>query len=208
VSDDCDPGGNCQGMGASLVSELDGVGTSWGAYMEDAPGVGYTGGDTGGYAVRHNPFVYFPNIVTGAGPAKIRPLSSLVTDLKASTAPKFVWVTPNLTNDMHDGSVADGDAWLAQEIPTIQATAWYAQGGQIIVEWDEGDGSTSNCCGGNGQGGHIPGLVISAHTHGLGADGTPVDTAGILASIEHSYGVAAIGDAADASNGSLGGFLQ
>ena len=168
---DCDPGGGCQGTGPSLASELDGVGISWGAYMEDAPGVGYTGGDTGGYAVRHNPFVYFPNTATGADLSKIRPLTSLITDLKAAAAPKFVWVTPNLTNDMHDGSVAQGNAWLAQEIPAIQQTPWYTQGGQIIVEWDEGDGSTSNCCGGNGQGGHIPGLVISAHTHGVGADG-------------------------------------
>ncbi len=208
VSSDCNPGSGCRGSGPTLVSELDGVGASWGAYMEDLPTVGYTGGDTGGYAVRHDPFVYFPSIASGSDASKIRPISSLLTDLRATTAPGFVWVTPNLTNDMHDGTVAQGDSWLAAEIPAIQQTAWYAHGGQIIVEWDEADGSSATCCGGNGAGGRIPGLVISAHTHGAGADAATIDTAGILASIEHSYGVAPLGDAADSSNGSLGGFLQ
>ena len=207
VSTDCNPGGGCRGSGATLVSELDAVGASWGAYMEGLPSVGYTRGDTGGYAVRHDPFVYFPSI-TSSDASKIRPISSLLTDLRAATAPGFVWVTPNLTNDMHDGTVAQGDSWLASEIPAIQQTAWYTHGGQIIVEWDEADASSATCCSGHAAGGRIPGLVISAHTHGAGADTAAIDTAGVLASIEHSYGVAATGDAADSSNGSLGGFLQ
>jgi len=208
VSSDCNPGNGCRGSGSTLVSQLDAVGASWGAYMEDLPNVGYSGGDTGGYAVRHDPFVYFPSIASGSDASKIRPMSSLLTDLRAATAPGFVWVSPNLTHDMHDGTVAQGDSWLAAEIPAIQQTAWYAQGGQIIVEWDEADASTATCCGGNGAGGRVPGLVISAHTHGAGADTAAIDTAGILGSIERSYGVAALGGAANSANGSLGGFLQ
>src|SRR5450432_1797039 len=74
VSTDCNPGGGCRGSGATLVGELDAVGASWGAYMEGLPSVGYTRGDTGGYAVRHDPFVYFPSIASGSDASKIRPI--------------------------------------------------------------------------------------------------------------------------------------
>jgi phosphatidylinositol-3-phosphatase len=36
--------------------------------------------------------------------------------------PKFSFVTPNLCNDMHDCSIATGDAWLQSWVPKITAT--------------------------------------------------------------------------------------
>jgi hypothetical protein len=49
--------------------------------------------------------------------------------------------------------------------------------------------------------------VISAHDRGMGTISTPVNTAGVLRSIEHAYGFSYIGDAANAANGSLGDAL-
>ncbi|MGZ5565778.1 MAG: hypothetical protein ACXWKG_02085 [Limisphaerales bacterium] len=33
----------------------------------------------------------------------------------------FNWITPNLRHDMHDGSIADADRWLAEFVPPLLA---------------------------------------------------------------------------------------
>ena len=63
-------------------------------------------------------------------------------DVVGGTLPKFATVTPNLNDDMHDGTIAQGDAWLSQWIPVITAGPDYQPGHlTIIVVWDEGSGS-------------------------------------------------------------------
>jgi hypothetical protein len=46
-------------------------------------------------------------------------------------------------------------------------------------------------------------VVISQHDRGMGTISTPVNTAGVLRSIEHAYGFSYIGNAANPANGSL-----
>src|SRR5207244_6827689 len=46
----------------NVVRELLAAGKTWKAYAEDLPSVGYTGGDTGNYAVRHNPLAYMSDV--------------------------------------------------------------------------------------------------------------------------------------------------
>jgi hypothetical protein len=91
---------------------------------------------------------------------------------------------------------------LSKLIPAVQATSWFRSSGQIVVEWDEADTENSGIDGGGG--GHIPTIVISsaleAHPQ---SDATPVDTAGILRSIEDAYGLAHLGTAADPANGNI-----
>src|ERR1700722_10198326 len=120
----------------------------------------------------------------------------MVSDLDSPNPPAFTWVTPNMLNDMHDGPLSTGDTWLSQEIPAIQQTPWYQNGGQIILTFDEGaDSDTSGL--GTGAGGHIPGFLISQALAGTGNYTTPVDQAGILRSIEQVYGLSFLGDAAN-----------
>ncbi len=210
VSSDCSPGPGCQG-GTSLPNQLDQAGISWAGYMESMPVAGYTGGDTGGadgygnqlYAQHHNPFVYFPSLA-GELSTHVKPLTSMVGDLDSPNPPDFVWVTPNMLDDMHDGPLATGDTWLSQQIPTIQASPWYREGGVILVLWDEGqDSDTSGLAGGDG--GHVPGIVISQTSYGRAPDPTPVDDTGILRSIEQAYGLTYLNGAADPAHGSLVG---
>jgi acid phosphatase len=169
--------------------------------MESMPSAGYRGGDAGGsdgyggqlYAQHHNPFVYFPDLA-GDLPTHDKPLTTMLGDLNGPQPPAFVWVTPNMLDDMHDGPLSTGDTWLSQEIPQIQATSWYRAGGVIVVTWDEGqDADTSGIAGGSG--GHIVGIVISQALYGAKPDTAPVDDAGILRS----------NGAADPAHGSVPG---
>jgi phosphatidylinositol-3-phosphatase len=210
VSSDCSPGAGCHG-GTSLANQLDQAGISWAGYMESLPAAGYTGGDTGGddgygnalYSQHHNPFVYFPSLAADLA-THVKPLPNMVGDLNGANPPAFVWVSPNMLDDMHDGPLTTGDTWLSQQIPSIEATAWYRSGGTIVLAWDEGlDSDTSGIAGSNG--GHVAVIAISRVLSGSPPDATPVDDAGILRSIEKVYGLGYLNDAADPAHGSVPG---
>jgi hypothetical protein len=128
----------------------------------------------------------------------------MLPDLDSANPPAFVWVSPNMLDDMHDGPSSVGDAWLSQQISAIQSTPWYRKGGTIVLTWDEGqDSDTSGIAGGSG--GQVAGVVISQALYGSAPDTTSVDTAGILRSIERAFGLAFLNDAADPSHGSISG---
>ena len=106
-----------------------------------------TAEDSGLYAVRHNPFMYYPG-VTGdkaACAAHVVPLSRLAEDLtSASGLPNYVFISPDLCHDMHDCPVATGDAWLSQEVPRILASPAFTKGNSLlVVTWDEGVGKNN-----------------------------------------------------------------
>jgi phosphatidylinositol-3-phosphatase len=200
VTDDDPPSSHSFPGVETLADQLAGAGFSAKAYAEDLPAD--PAADAGEYAVRHFPWEYFRHATIPVADA-----SALVGDLNNASPPDFVWYTPNLIDDEHDGTVEQGDAFLARFIPEVQATAWYRSGGEIIVEWDESDDDDSGLNGSGG--GHIPTIVVSAalEAHPV-QDAMPVDTAGILASIEDRYGLSHLGAAANPANGNIDSLLN
>jgi acid phosphatase len=107
---------------------------------------------TGQYAARHDPFVYFDDIVNStARCSRIVPSNSggkggpddlFLSDLASpSTASNFMWLTPNLCNDMHDCSVSAGDTYLSQVVPNIlNSTLFTHQKAALFITFDEGNG--------------------------------------------------------------------
>jgi hypothetical protein len=95
--------------------------------------------NSGLYAVKHNPAAYYTNIRTACASLDV-PLAS-TPDLSA----RFTFVTPNLCNDMHDCSIATGDAWLSTFLGKVFASSQYAAGRTaVFLTWDEDDSSHSN----------------------------------------------------------------
>jgi len=194
---------------ATLADQLAAAGFSEKAYAENLPPDPTV--DSGLYAVRHNPWEYFPDAKITVADA-----STLTTDLDSPDPPDFVWYTPNLTDDGHTGvptdtaahELADTEAFLSRFIPAVQATAWYSAGGQIIIDWDEAlDSDTSGLNGGSG--GHIPTIVVSNSLKTKPVqDATPVDTVGILRSLEDTFGLPYLAGAADAANGTIDSLLN
>jgi phosphatidylinositol-3-phosphatase len=187
-----------------IIDQLEAAGISWHAYYQGDPYGCYQGDGSGNYPYWHNSFRYFADFKTQC--SHISNFGPLLSDLSGRNAPDFAWVVPDLVNDGGDnGTMNSGDSWLAGELPKIMATPWYRQGGQIVILHDTGYQDS----GGNGgaSGGQIPLVVVSAHTRGVGIIAAPVNTAGVLRSIEHAYGFGYIGDAANPANGSLGDAL-
>jgi phosphatidylinositol-3-phosphatase len=186
--------------GPTLVDQLSARGIGWRAYMEDMPSPCDQAPASGGYAKKHDPFVYFSSITRD--PTKcgnVVPLGRLAAELASGTAPPFLWVTPNLCHDGHDCGTATADAWLRGEMQTVMASAWYRQGASVVVTWDEG-ASDRGCCAG-AAGGQIPTLVVSPR--GRQRLTTPGDHDGTLRGIEEAYGVGLLGAAADPRSGDL-----
>jgi acid phosphatase len=51
-------------------------------------------------------------------------------------------VTPNVVDDMHDGTIPQGDSWLANNLPLVLNGPDYQSGRLLVViVWDEGSGS-------------------------------------------------------------------
>ncbi len=128
------------------VDRIEPSGRTWKAYMESMPAPCTLGND-GLYVQHHNPFVYYDDIRTVPDEcAKVVPFSDLSSDFaSASTTPNFAWVTPDLCSDMHNCSIATGDAWLQQNVSAILASpAFTTQNSVLAVTFDEDDGSTGN----------------------------------------------------------------
>lgn len=143
ITTDCNPpGGSCLDTGPNLAQALDRAGRSWRMYAESMPAPCATA-DTPLYAVKHNPFLYFPSVTSD--PAYCRshdvPYDRLAADLATtSSLPDFAFISPNLCDDMHDCSIAHGDAWLRDNIPRIlESPAFTRQRSLLVITFDEGD---------------------------------------------------------------------
>jgi hypothetical protein len=151
ILNDNPPSTNHKNSTNTLFAQIDRYGLSWKAYQEDITGLVCPDVDSGEYAVRHDPFVFFDSVRNNLSYCTnhIRPYTELARDLQSNTVARYNFITPNVTNDMHDltpGSPsrrAQGDHWLSVEIPKIMASQAYSNNGAIFITWDEaatGDG--------------------------------------------------------------------
>jgi hypothetical protein len=204
ILDDNGPDLDHQNTTNHLVTLLRNAGVSWKTYHEDIDGSNIPLTDRNGYAVRHNPFVYFDD-VTGTndpayhyGNAHIRPYSELATDLTNNTVARYNFLKPNICNDGHDSCppfynpVRQIDAWLAVEVPKILNSDAYKNNGALFITWDES---------------HLPDprigmIVLSPFARGNGYTNDIYYThSSTLRTFQEIFGVGPLlGDAATASN--------
>lgn len=139
----------------NLVRELNKAGKTWKSYAESLPSVGYTGGDVYPYFRHHNPFTYLTDVQNGET-ANLVPFSEFASDLGSNRLPNFSFIVPNVQDDAHDGSLAQADSWLQQNVAPLISSAQFQKDGLLIITFDEGD-ITDLTRGG----GHVATLVIS-----------------------------------------------
>jgi acid phosphatase len=112
----------------------------------------------------------------------------MVSALNSGAAGNFVWITPNLINDMHDGSVQQGDAWLRANVAPVLTSSWFTNfDSTVIITMDEGDAPGSNNL--------IPMVVISNHARGHGNVAVAGNHYGDLRTIEEAFGLGLLGGA-------------
>jgi len=128
------------------------------------------------------------------------PYSRLAGDLAAGALPAFSFITPNLLDDMHTGTIAEGDKWLAANLPVIFGSSEYRHGSTaVFVTWDEGHhGSVGEKCATNmtDQSCHIATIVISPSTKPGIRSATLFNHYSLLRTAEQLLGLPLLGHAA------------
>jgi phospholipase C len=190
ILDDGDPAKHSIDSTSHIADQLELAGLTWKTYQQS---MGEPCGVTshGRYAAKHNPFVYFDDINGWDGKTfqpsprcneHVVDYSELANDIANNTLPKYVFITPDLDHDMHDGSIATGDAWLAQEMPKLMSTDAYKNGGVIFLTWDEGSGTF-------GSDDDPPFLAISPLVKPGFASSVRYDTSSYLLTVQSILGV-------------------
>jgi acid phosphatase len=100
--------------------------------------------NAGTYAVRHNPWAYFTPDRAACRRQDV-PATRLAHDAAAGTLPQLGFVIPDVIHDAHDGTLAQADTWISQQIATLTAGPdWRSGRLAIVVTADEDDHSAGN----------------------------------------------------------------
>ncbi|MBS4728974.1 acid phosphatase [Mycobacterium sp. SM1] len=171
------------GATPNLASELLAAGYTFAGYAESLPAVGSTVCSSGKYVRKHVPWVSFTNVPKTCSV----PFSEFPAPANYAGLPTVSFVIPNADNDMHDGSVAQGDAWLRNNLSAYAEWA-KANNSLLILTWDEDDNTARN---------QIPTVFYGANVKS-GTYAEPISHYNVLATLEQMYGLPKTGYAANA----------
>jgi phosphatidylinositol-3-phosphatase len=193
VDDDCT---SCHVSATSLVDQLEGAGRTWKAYMQGMPRPCFRGAGAGGYAKKHDPFMYFDQVARdGRRCGRVVPYPRLRSDLKSGRLPDFSFISPDLCADTHDCPVRTGDRFLASVVPALVSVL--GPHGFLAVTYDEGS-SDRGCCGGAARGGRIATVVAGPDVRQGATGAGDYSTYSILRTIEDFFGLPPLRHAAQA----------
>jgi hypothetical protein len=107
----------------SIATQFQAAGIKWRSYSEDVGSAGCGLANSGEYAPRHTPFLYFKDIQDGSNGlcAETNVDYGLFAADLASSSYRYMWLTPNLLDDGHDPSadpvtgLKQSDTWLSQQ---------------------------------------------------------------------------------------------
>jgi len=134
-------------LGASLISG----GKTFITYSESLPSIGFTGetfttvSGQNQYVRKHNPAANWQGAAANPIPSSSNaPFTSFPTNPAGfANLPSVSFVVPNEQNDMHDGSIAQGDTWLNTNLSAYANWA-KTNNSLLIVTFDEDNSSTTN----------------------------------------------------------------
>lgn len=131
-----DNGDGCPATGISrrapnLGSELLAAHRTFAGFSEALPVSGSSVCAAGTYARKHAPWVAFDNVPR----ADHRTFAELPRAFER--LPTVAFVIPDVDDDMHDGTIAAGDAWLRVHLASLMAWA-DTHDTLLVLTWDEG----------------------------------------------------------------------
>lgn len=171
------------GAAPNLGSELLAAGYTFVGFAEGLPAVGSPACTAGKYARKHVPWTNFTNVPA----ANSLPFSAFPMGNYASL-PTVSFVIPNNDNNMHDGSIAQADAWLNRQLSGYANWA-VANNSLLILTYDEDD---------NGSRNQIPTVFYGAHVR-PGNYVEQINHYNVLSTVEQMYGLPKTGYAASAA---------
>ena len=184
------------GSGSTVADQIDASGRSWHVAAENVPiascyaGATASGGEdgTGTYARKHEPAISWTSVSGNATRC------ARITDFSHfdPTLGSYWFIAPNLCHDMHDCSIATGDAWLQGWLPRILTSPAFADG-VVFLTWDEGSTAT-------GGGGKVATVVISPLAKAGFSSGTAHTHYSLLHTIQLAWGLGCLANTCGAND--------
>jgi hypothetical protein len=217
-----------QAGGRNLADQLEAAHLSWRSYQDGtrtpcfhAPYVAgdttpdpYQGNSTTGarnYADRHNPFLYFPDVIGNQARCVThqRPFADLARDVRGNRLPAFSFITPDTCHDGHDnpcagrtvGGLTTADAWLKAQLPGL-LDYLARHNGLLVLNFDEGGTPSSpqdaaanagdyscSTCASLGAGGRTGAILVSPRLPQGRTVTVGYDHDSLLRTVEDSFGI-------------------
>ena len=187
LDDTCDP--NAPYAGPDLGGQLIATNLTFAGYSENLPSAGSTActDSSSLYARKHAPWAVFSDT---NGASTNLPFSSFPTSSTGySSLPTVSFIAPNLQDDMHDGTIQQGDSWLQQNLDGYAQWA-KTHNSLLIVTWDEGETFGTN---------QIATFFVGQHVQ-VGTNNTSITHYSVLRTLEDMYGLTPANNAANASD--------
>lgn len=166
--------------GDNLAGLLAEKGLTFATYSESQPARGDLSCAAGPYRRKHNPAANWSGLQDMLLPFRDFPR-------EFDRLPTVSLVVPDQRHDMHDGSIADGDAWLKANIDAYAQWA-AAHNSLLIVTWDEDDSAHDN---------RIATIFQGAMVR-RGSSAQRINHYAVLRTLEDMYGLRRINESADA----------
>jgi len=200
----------------NIADQLEEHGKTWMAYMgsmlvpcQHPPLAGAPDPFQSPYATRHNPFVYYSDIVDDPARCNAHDVpydqaafeSMLAADAEV---PNFSFVVPDNCDNSHDpicfeppglpesGGLGKADEWAATHLPAIIAYVDSHPRSVLFVTFDEANPATdsSDCCGRPASaGGHIVTIAIGQDVRDDYVDETGYNHYSLLRTLEDGFGL-------------------
>jgi hypothetical protein len=126
---------------------------------------------------------------------RVVPLTQLGADLRGGRLPRFAMVTPDLTHNMHSGSIRRADAFLHRLDRQLLTSSARRGGILLVVTFDEG--TSRHGLRRRRGGGHIATIVVGPGVPAGRRDPTPYNHYALLRSLEQRFGLQLLRHAAD-----------
>jgi hypothetical protein len=180
--------------GSTLADQIEAAGRTWHVAAENVPPDCFTGSTAkggadgnGSYARKHEPAISWTSVSGDPGRC-----ANIVDFAHFDPAQGDYWlIVPNMCHDMHDCSVADGDAWLKSFLPGILSSDAFGADGMVLITFDEGVGGPG--------GGRVATLVISPAGKLAFTSATKHDHYSLLRTIEDVWGMPCLAETCTAN---------
>jgi acid phosphatase len=127
---------------SNIFRELNKAGMSWNVYADSLPKFGFMGLFAGSYAKRHNPAVWYSDVIKSPEQQQnIIPFTQFPVDVAAKNLPDYSIIIPNLEDDAHNGTPETADEWLKTNIAPLLDSQYFLAGGKSVmfITFDNGD---------------------------------------------------------------------
>jgi hypothetical protein len=144
----------------------------------------------GGSDFNHDPWVSFPEGYSVQ--TNFSSFPALFPNGDYSTLPTASFVIPGVENDMHNGTIQQGDGWLQTNLSGYAQWA-QANNSLLVVVWDESDDESSTVTANLNN--IVPAIFFGAHIQ-PGQYGTQYGFENLLSTITEAHGLTAPNNAA------------